>query len=383
VGSHRSALRSAARIIDDDAPVRLALRETSRAASAVALPFSGVVAGLVAAVLLKDRGVTAQVSGGVGVALLVALSGQLKLWASLLRGFGSTRMASLFEGRSGGAAAALCQAALLLGVTLAAKEAGLGWTLLLAGAGYVVPVIAAGWMLRKFWRPDEVPRLRRGLRRLLTDDWAFASAQLTSYVHANLELWLAGLLLSSVDASLFGAADRLVLLLAVPLTALQVVFAPAIARLGATDPALAERILRTGATLATAVTAIGWIPMLLAPGFLLDVVYGPGFDEAEVALVILTVGYVANVTTGLASIALAMTGREYDLARILWACVGCRAVLAVAGASLGGVDGLAIAEALSTMIMVMAIWRSSRKLTGLSTQLTLHPDIRVLRRTAA
>src|SRR5215213_9080829 len=40
VGSHRAALRSAARIIDDDAPVRLALRETSRAASAVALPVS-------------------------------------------------------------------------------------------------------------------------------------------------------------------------------------------------------------------------------------------------------------------------------------------------------------------------------------------------------
>ena len=233
----------------------------------------------------------------------------------------------------------------------------------------------------RYWPKASQPwHLRTHARGVISRDWRFASAQTSGYLHSNLELLVAGVILPSTATSLFGAADRLVVLLAVPLTTLAVVFSPVVARLSSADPALTQTLLRTGATLATAVTAFAWVPMLFFPGQLLSIVYGHDYRSAGPALSILTVGYLANVATGLTVTTLSMTGNEGSLASIMWLGLLLRFCLAIPAALLFGVIGLAVTETTASVVTILATWQRSRVLTGLNTHVTLRPNLRLLLR---
>lgn len=383
IGAHRSGLRDAARLEGHDPEMLGMLRNTSRAVGLVTLPFAGAVSGVATWFLVSSEQAATRASLSVAVGMLVLLSGELKLWASYLRGFGRIRLASIFEGRSGGAAVAVIQSGLLLALFLIAPSPGLPAAISVAVLGYLLPVLVAWRFVSRQWAGLHQPwSLRASAHRLLTRDWRFVSAQMSGYVHSNLELWIAGLLLPATATSLFSAADRLVLLLAVPLTTLQLVFAPVVARLGTKDPAVTQSLLRTGATLATVITAVGWIPMLVFPHRLLSIVYGSAFGDAGLALAILTVGYLANAVTGLAVTALAMMDQEGPLATVLWWSALMRLCLAIPAALLFGFEGLAASESIASLLTVAAAWQRTRALTGINTLMTLRPSVRLLLRTS-
>ena len=131
------------------------------------------------------------------------------------------------------------------------------------------------------------------------------------YLSGAIEIWIAGVVLSSTDASLFSAAQRLALLLALPLTTLQVVVAPVVTRsLAAQQKHRLEQVLRTGATLAAAGSAVVVVPILLFPAQTLELVFGAEFAAADTALLLLTVGLVVNVASGLCGITLTMSHHE-------------------------------------------------------------------------
>jgi O-antigen/teichoic acid export membrane protein len=381
VGAHRAGLRDAARLQDHDPDRIRRLRRSSRAVAVVNLPVAGAGLGCVAYVL-GDGDPVLRLTLAVAVALLVILSGHQKLWAHYLRGFGRIRSASLLEGRSGGAAVSLVQAALLGCGLLFYPDLGLPGVLVAAAVGYL-PCVLIGWaMTATCWRGFEAPwRLRADVAYVATSHWRFASAQLASLVNVNTTLWIAGLLLSAEDTSLFGAANRVVLLLAAPMTALQIVFSPMVARLAIPEPATAERLLRTGATAATVLGSMLWIPMMIAPSWLLTTVYGPGFGSAGWVLIILTVGHLVNVVSGLSSTVLAMTDHEGVVATYLWRAVVARVALAVPAAGVAGIWGLALVEASVSAGLAFASWRKTRATTGISTQVTARPNVTLARQT--
>lgn len=383
-GANRSGLRDAARMTSPDGPLLERLRGASRAVSVITLPTVGALCGSVTLFLVPESDWWKRAELGLCVGSLIVLSGQLKLWAAYLRGFGHIRLASLLEGRSGGGAAAIIQSVLLLVLLLTVPTAGLAAALTTAALGYLFPVLFAWRTAARYWPKGSQPwRLRTHARGVISRDWRFASAQMSGYLHSNLELLMAGLILPATATSLFGAADRLVVLLAVPLTTLAVVFSPVVARLSLGDPALTEKLLRTGATLATAVTAFAWVPMLLIPGPLLSIVYGNAYRSAGPALSILTVGYLANVATGLTVTTLSMTGNEGSLASIMWLGLLVRFCLAIPAALLFGVTGLAVSEATASLVTILATWQRSRVLTGLNTHVTLRPNVLLLLRTTS
>lgn len=383
MGAHRSALRDAARIAEGDVPQVRRLRAAVRAVSLVTLPVFALLSGLVTWFVLAGQSTSTRLLVAVGIGVLVVMGGQQKLWANYLRGFGHVRLASLLEGRSGGAAVALGQAALLAVLLLAVPAAGLPAALAAAAVGYLLPVLVAWRLVARRWSDVPTPyRPLRDTRDVLVRDWRFASAQVAAYLNTNVELWMAALLLSATATSQFSAADRLVLLLVVPMTSLQVVFSPVVARLGTSDVARTQRLLRTAATGATAVTAIAWLPMLIVPGPLIDLVYGPGYGGASTAVVLLTLGYLVNALTGLSGTTLSMTDHEGAVATTTWLGVALRVVVGVPMALTLGVLGLAAAKAFCSAVVFAALWSRSRSLTGISTHATLRPDLGLLRRTA-
>lgn len=385
VGSHRSGLREAARLRREGHDDGLAaLRVGTRAVALTTLPLTAVLAGVTAAALDGDRPPRERVLLGVVVAVLVQLTGQQKLWANYLRGFGHVRFASLLEGRSGGALVAVSQAGLVVLAAAMVPEWGLLAALSAAAVGYVIPIAAARRVVHRRWKDVPVrPRLWRDLRATVRRDWRFASVQVATHLNSNVEIWIAALILTSTDTSMFSAGQRLAMLLVLPMTSLQVVFSPAISRLAhGSDLARLERLLRTGASLAFLMTLVVWIPMAVAPQEILSLVFGPAFDSATPALLLLSTGYLVNVLMGLAGLTLSMSGHEGVAAKVQWAGVVLRPTVGVPAALYGGVTGLAVSAALLSALVFVVMWVQTRRVIGVRTHVTLRPDLGILRRTA-
>ncbi len=385
LGAHRGGLREAAVMGDTDDPERLArLRSDVRVALLLTLPLAAAISGAVVSLMIGDTAAT-RIVAGAGFAGLVWLGGVQKLWANLLRGLGAIKFASLLEGRSGGGLVACGQAGALLLVWQVLPETGLTGALAAMAVGFAGPVLVAGLMVRRRWAhvPGRTP-LRWAARDSVRRNWRFAINQFAVYASMTVELWIAGLVFSEVDASHYAAAQRLALLLAIPMTAIQVVFAPVAARMldrGRTEDL--QAVLRTGATAAGVVTSFVWIPMLVAPGAVLALVLGEDFREAAAPLVVLTLGGLANVVVGLAGTALTMSHREGVVAAVQTGSVVARIGCGFAAAILWGPVGLAASAALIAAATYGLMWWQAWRLLGVRTDITLRPRLSLFKRTSA
>lgn len=385
LGVHRAGLRDAATTAAgaDHDVVLGDLRSAARGAIVVSVPIFSLVSAVVLFAVVERGSVLDRVLLAAVFGVLVFLNALQKLWASYLRGLGAVRLSSLLEGRSGGALVAVTQAGALVLAWWLLGSTGLTGALLATSVGFVVPVVALGLVVQRRWRHLEkgahvVVALARAVRRT----WRFAVSQFASYLGNTVEIWMAGLLLSASDTSLFSSAQRLALLIVIPLTSLQVVFAPLCARLlhrGENDKL--ERVLRTGATLAALGSMLLWVPMLVAPGAVLSAVFGAPFAAAAVVLLVLSLGNAANVLTGLSSVALTMSRREGVAATIQVTTLVLRIVLGTIAAVVWGLWGLAVCSATLSTLSYLVMWWQARSLLGVSTQATLRPDWRLLRST--
>ena len=385
IGVHRSGLREASRLEKEDVERLAELRRGVRAVVLVSLPLAGVVTGLIAWILASGQTTVDRAVIAVSVAALVVMNGLQKLWANYLRGFGQVRVASMLEGRSGGAVVALLQTAFVVIVWQFFPSLGLAGALAAVVIGYAIPVGYASRLVARHWgHAKSTTRVFHDLRQVAARDWKFASVQVGTLLNASVEVWIAGLILTSVDTSMFGAAQRLSFLVALPMTALQIVFSPSISRLAVKGPPEAmQRLLRTGATLAAGATLLIALPLFVAPGPVLDVVYGPGFQQAVIPLVILTGALIVNALTGLAGLTLSMAHREGIAARVQWGALVTRLVIGTAAATLLGLDALAVSAALVSSGMFLVMWRRTRQELGVNTAVTGRPDLSVLKHPTA
>jgi len=383
VGVHRGGLREAARMEPGDELVLADLRRGVRAVSLVTLPVASLGTAAVTYVVMDDPDAGTRLVVAVGMGALVFLGGQQKLWANYLRGFGQVRFASLLEGRSGGAAASACQGVLVAAVLVLRPEWELAGALGAMALGLAIPVVVAWSRVRRVWRHVAGDgRVFRDLVTVVRRHWRFASNLLGGYLNGTVEIWIAAVVLSAAGVSQFSAAQRLSVLLAVPLVSLGVVFSPVVSRLVGHDDGRLERLLRTGSTLAVTLTAALWIPMLVAPGWLLRVVFGADFAAAAPILVLLTVGSVSHVVTGMSGTALTMSRHEGVVTTVQWVAVVLRVVLGVAAGLLYGPVALGASAALVTLGLYVCLWLLTRSRMGLWTHPTTRPSLRLMRQTS-
>jgi O-antigen/teichoic acid export membrane protein len=388
LGIHRSGLRAVARLRSggdeptaESAELARQLRAV-RAVTRLVLPGVGLASALASWFLLPRPG-PAGWALPLCVGALVVGAGHQLLWSNYLRGFGDVRVAGLLEGRSGGALVAFCQFMLLCGVLLFASDLGLPGALGAMALGYALPLLAISGLVARRWRGIQVVwRPLADLGAAWSQGARFAVSQAGSYLNANLDLWIAAALLVNAQASLFAAAQRLVLLVVIPLTSLQVVFAPVISRLYAQGEAdHLERLLRTAATLVAGLISVFWLGMIAMPELLLGVAFGDAFRPAAAVLVVLSLGMVVQVLTGMCATALSMTHGEGVVAAVHSIGIGMRVCLGVVAALAAGAIGLSVTSAVVTASIFVVLWWQARRRLGLSTQPTLRPELPLLLRT--
>lgn len=380
LGVHRAGLREAARA--EDVKTLTHLHRGVRAVMLVPLPAASVIAGVL--VWLVHPGSSSRILTAVLSGVLVYASGYQVLSANFLRGLGHLRTASLLSGRSGGSLVAVLQVACVGLVAWVAPESGLAGVLLGVVVGYVGPLCFAWWVLSQSWPSLERPHhTLQNLRAVVTRDWRFTFSQSGGYLNSSVELWLAGAVLTAGGTSLFAASQRLGRLLVIPASSMSTVFSPAVSRLSSGgDRARLQTLIRTAASVTTVVTALVWLPMVVAPEHLLRIVFGPGFEGAATALVLLATGYLLNSMSGMSGTALSMSHHEGQLAVITWTVVATRVASGVVCASLWGITGLAASAVAISALYYACTWFAVRRRLAISTHATLRPKLSILARIA-
>ncbi len=378
-GAHRAAIRASAQTADEDRSGHATLHRDASAVCRYVIPPLSIVGGFLEYIISGDGSVWTAVA----FASISILGAQQTLWISYLRGLGRPQMSSLLGGGQGGAVGLMLQLGaftlLYIRQVPTSVESAMGVVI----ASYAVVALASWLMVKAIWgRLVLRPGTRHALG-VLRNCWRFAGIQVAGYASTGLEIWLAATFLSARATSDFSAAQRVIVALAVPLSAAQLVIAPVVARLfHRQEHELLQRVLRASASATALITAILAVPILLEPAIIVHFTVGDVFRGAVPLILILALGQIANVASGTCGPALTMTGHEGLVARILWSGLAARTIIGIPTSLEYGVVGLAI----SASVITAAVWAYTALMTvrvlGIRTYPSLRPDLGLLRSTS-
>jgi O-antigen/teichoic acid export membrane protein len=375
-GAHRAGLREVARLDRADRAGLAAIGREGAAIVCLAVPAVAAASALLY-IAVSGAGLDGnRVLLGIELGLLICVNALQKLGANYLRGLGRLAAASFVDGSSGGALTLSVQSLLLGVLLLTGSTPALPAVLAVVAAGYLPSMLVIVGLLRGLWRAVRLPEMLASLRRSVQRYRVFAVIQVVGYAGASLEIWLAALTLSAHHASYFGAAQRLALMSAVPLTALQSVASPAISRTVLTRTrGLLEGALRTSATLALLSACAFAIPVVIWPDLVLGIFFEGEPTGFAGVLIILLIGQLINVATGMCGPVLTMTRFEGTVAKATTLGLVLRVAIGIPAAVMGGAMGLAVtATAVSAFMWVYLVVQARTK-CSLNTLPTLRPTL--------
>jgi O-antigen/teichoic acid export membrane protein len=314
----------------------------------------------------------------------MAISTMQEIMAETFRGFHDIRMATLFGGlATGGKSAGLIMRVVLL-ACLALLGLTSGWdtdlrTVMLASIGSG----AASSLLAAFFLHKRVTSLGRqgaedpiSTKDTLRDAFPILAISLTSFVLLSAaDLWILAYFRSDAEVGVYGAASRLVTLIAMPLLITNLVLPPIIAEMYAQGRTVTlERALRSFSTLSGVPSLMVLIVFMLLGGPILGMVYGSGYQSAALVLVLLSAGKLAAVWAGSCGAVLQFTGHQGSMLRVNLLT----SLLFIVGALLVvrdyGPIGIASMTAAITVLQNVALVLVAKRKTGMWTHVSLSPS---------
>jgi O-antigen/teichoic acid export membrane protein len=192
----------------------------------------------------------------------------------------------------------------------------------------------------------------------------------------GVDLWILGAFRPDEVVSLYGAAAKLVVLVATPMIIFSGVMPPLVAELHAQGKIRQlERTLRAGAALVGLPAFAVLLVFIVAGPWVLETVYGPYYGQAAPLLVIMSIARVLAVWTGSCGIALMMTGHQKDMMRTTLVSV----VLSIGGGLAAvprfGAMGLAVATGLAQVFQNGTQLLLAHRRLGLWTYVSFSPAV--------
>jgi O-antigen/teichoic acid export membrane protein len=212
-------------------------------------------------------------------------------------------------------------------------------------------------------------------REVLAISFPVFVTNLAAHAMTNSSLWVVAAFLSAREVALFGAAWKLVMLVAVPLELMNMIIQPVIADLYTRgELERLQNALRGTAMLAGLPALTVLVVYMVAGQQILSVVYGETYGQGALLLAILSVGHLVNVWTGSCGQVLVFTGHQQQLMKVFLLTGLFAVLLSLYGAANWGAVGVACTVTIGRVFQNILVWLLVRRLTGLWTHATLRPS---------
>ena len=329
-----------------------------------------------------------------GVPALAAITGLVAGWivvgtlqgvlGETFRGFHDVRLATILGGQTTGAATGLATVALLTAslflVWMANGQATVATVVLLAICSGAVNTLVAGWLLhRKVTNlppptTDEggEPDPKKVLREVLSISLPLLVVTLVMMVRTNGDVWILGAFLPQEQLALYGAANRLVNMVTMPMVIVTAVAPPLIAEMysqGKREDL--EHTLRSMATLTGIPAWLASMGCIFFAGPILGLVYGNYYREGAVVLALLSVGLFASVCAGSCGIVLSYTGHQKTLMVITIASSAATLIAMLATVEPYGIVGVATSRMAGQILQNGVVLLMVKQRTGMWTHVRL------------
>ena len=321
---------------------------------------------------------------------LAAITGLLAGWLmvstlqSLLgetfRGFHDIRLASILGSQPGGGTTGVAILALLttslLVLWLINGQATLATVVLLAICSSAVSTLVAGWLLhRKVTKlpPQAVDEGRKAdtkrvLREVLSISWPLLTVTLLTMVNTQGDVWTIGAFLPQGELALYGAANRLVSMVTMPLAIVIAITPPLIAEMYSQgNREDLEHALRNMATLTGIPAFLASMGCIFFASPILGLVYGNYYREGALVLALLSIGLLANVCAGSCGITLAYTGHQKMLMVITIAVSTATLIAMLATVEPYGIVGVAMSRSAGLVVQNGIMLLVVKRKTGMWT----------------
>lgn len=309
------------------------------------------------------------VAGALWVAALWAIfSGTQGVTAAVFRGFQDQRTPALT-----GVGAGFVALVAFGGFWVERRHIGVAAAVSVRVIAGALMAIAGGAILLRKLRAMP-PESRVANRELLEVGAPLLLNGLATYALMQADVWIVGSRCSESDVALYGSATRLVMLVGIPLTLVNVILPPVIAELNTvSDRAHLQGIVRAAASVAGLPALLVLLGFMTFGGSILSIVYGSYYAQGATLLVLLSLGQGVNVLAGSCGNVLAMTGHHRELARITVATSVGTVATAMVLVSWLGVVGVAVATALGVALQNgLMVWIARRRV-GIWTYADLDP----------
>ena len=323
--------------------------------------------------------ITGLVAGWIMVGTLQGVVGET------FRGFHDIRLASLLGGQTtGGGATGVVTAALLIAslflLWLVNGQTTLATIVLLAICSGAVSTLVAGWLLhRKVTKlppksPDEgkQPDTKKLLGEVLSISLPLLTVSLVMMIRTIGDTWTVGAFLPQRELALYGAANRLVNMVTMPMIVITAVAPPLIAEMfsqGKREDL--ERVLRAMATLTGIPAWLASMGCIFFAGPILGLVYGNYYREGAMVLAVLSIGLFASVCAGACGIVLAYTGHQKMLMVITIATSVATLVAMLATVEPYGITGVALSKTAGQVVQNGIVLLVVKQKTGMWTHVGL------------
>jgi O-antigen/teichoic acid export membrane protein len=231
----------------------------------------------------------------------------------------------------------------------------------------MVLVAAKHWLQQRL-PATAPPEVIRGGRRWLESSIPMALADGMRSLQRELSILLVGVIASPAGVGLFRISTMTAITAATPMTIANRVAFPVIARLHAEQDH--ERLQK-------AVTGLAWagfvgvvilcLPLLLASGPLLGLVFGESFEPAAMSLKILAIGQILNAAFGPNAVILNMTHYERRVTRAMAIALVLNLALVPLFLMIWGIEGASIGLVTSLMSWNILTWLDARRLLQIDT----------------
>jgi O-antigen/teichoic acid export membrane protein len=362
--------------------------EVGRARGAVGMVFRlggvgvALVASLVAALLWSlpaSDDAVGPITALLFAGWLTALGMQV-LVAESFRGFQDFRLATACDGLIANA----CAVAALAVVWALPIAFRLDYALAVMAGSVGLSALAGGLALRRRLARLPPPEHIAG-REVASVAWPFLVMTAASFLVATgVDFWILGAVRGARDVSIYGAAARLVWIVATPLIVVQQVVPPIIAELHARGARRQlERSLRAVATVSGMPAAALLLLFVTTGPFILGLVYGDFYRQGATVLAILSFARLVAVYTGSSGAALLMTGHQRTMMVLTLACGVAAVSLEVLLGWRFGMVGVALGSAAGQTAQNVAQVFVARSRLGIWTHADLRPaSLRSLAREA-